>query len=349
MASGRAADEAIKVVLRKTAHLHYSKQSSERRAEVRQGFFQLDESQDGKISLAEFLQSTNPIIRNGSGAMISKIFNYVDEDKSGFLEFDEYLVFTFIMEAGFQVCDACLGPVIIAGYTCKTCWEECHSGVGPATDSFDLCACCFASDAFSHPADHDLVPTTLMYHHLLGSTISGHTSAQDSSKEAIEVQCSICKDYHVKDLDSVLVSGKEHVTMLPNQSPPKFVCEWCATYMCIYCATFVNDPSYTDLKPLQWLRKDLCCGDCEANDKYSLDHEKALKLLENDELFKKCPTCAQKLKDKTLVQVNKGNSEGSSRFVDPISEAMALNLQLQQAYFQAKMMRDFGRVMSDLV
>ncbi|KAI5073414.1 hypothetical protein GOP47_0011427 [Adiantum capillus-veneris] len=279
--------------------------------------------------------------------MISKIFSYVDEDKSGFLEFDEYLVFTFIMEAGFQVCDGCLAPVIIAGYTCRTCWEECNSELGPATDSFDLCACCFGSDAFSHPTDHDLVPTALMYHHLLTSSTSS-APLQDSTREVNEVQCTICEDYHVKDLGSALVAGKEHMATLPDSSPPTFVCEWCATYMCVYCGTFCNDPSYTDLKPMQWLRKDLCCGDCKTNDLYKLDYDKALKILEKNELFKKCSTCAQKLKDETLMQVSEDSDVGSSRFMDPITQTMAMNLQLQQAYFNAKMMSNFGRAMVGL-
>ncbi|MCO5602491.1 hypothetical protein L7F22_056623 [Adiantum nelumboides] len=332
----QSTDGLIRAVLRKMAHAHYIKQSRERKAEVRKSFNGMDESEDGKISLEEFMESTDEGIRSCSAGVVAKIFSYVDEDKSGFLEFDEFLVFTFIMDAGFQICDACLCPVIIAGYTCKTCWSQ--RGHDSAHDTYDLCTTCFASH--DHPASHELVDICHMYHHLLTSDPSPPAAAPAPSESGDEVQCIVCDEYHTTNVEGLLVKGDNHVV----ERHGNFVCEWCASYMCIHCKIFLSDAAYNDLTVWQCLKAEFWCEKCDKGDgSYEPDVDEILERLKKSDIPKRCTTCAKHLKNGTFGKEEESTNETSRRLVpltymEMVTARMQTNLLLQQSYFNAASM-----------
>ena len=123
-------DAAIRLLLHRTAHLHYTRQSPTEKSSIRQTFMAMDESRDGRISLREFLQKSTKEDEDQASSSYSQIriipqlFHFLDSDRSGFLEFDEFITLHYLMYSGLQLCDSCQKPIIMIGYTCRTCWLD---------------------------------------------------------------------------------------------------------------------------------------------------------------------------------------------------------------------------------
>lgn len=301
MASSDATDAAVRVLLQKTAHLHYSRLAAHAKEAIRAGFFGLDESQDGRISLREFMQVGAALHadQDPQAALVPKLFRFLDADNSGFLEFDEYITLHYLLDAGLLLCESCDAPIMMLGYTCKTCWEQ-------RSDTFDICLNCYASRSFSHIHDA-FVDNTTMFNLLM---------LADPPSTPAQVQCGVCGDFHNKEIRGALIAGQKHVREAEGESN-EFVCEWCSSWLCNNCGEFFQGATSTSA-PNKWLRTNLCCSSCRVHGS-TTNLSSVFKVLDNTEPGKNCSSCAIKIRRGLLWATYKGSMNNSSNVQDELS------------------------------
>ncbi|KAI8566568.1 hypothetical protein RHMOL_Rhmol02G0050500 [Rhododendron molle] len=125
----------------KTAKLYYEKSSLDIQTAALDFFESLDNNNDGKVSLHEFLgfMRDKGHVKMGS----SQFFNKLDDDNNGTLEFMEIMALYYIIKSGRPFCGGCDEFIPGMYFTCSVCFDN-------GNDLFCVCQNCFEADHYSH-------------------------------------------------------------------------------------------------------------------------------------------------------------------------------------------------------
>ncbi|KAI7747600.1 hypothetical protein M8C21_019116 [Ambrosia artemisiifolia] len=128
--------------LSKIAMAYYQASTDHLQTLARDFFSAMDHDGDGKIDLREFLefmkeegchQMTNPFM-----------FNQLDLDRNGTLDFVEVMTLYYIIKSGRPFCDHCRKFITSTYLTCVGCLED------PNDRSFYLCLDCYSRQVCDH-------------------------------------------------------------------------------------------------------------------------------------------------------------------------------------------------------
>ncbi|KAF8388292.1 hypothetical protein HHK36_026958 [Tetracentron sinense] len=124
------------------AALAYYEAGSEQLKQLAWKFFRLmDIDGDGRISILEFvgfLKQRGYGVNNNNN-----FFKELDRDRNGYLDFNEVLVFYYIVRAKRRSCNGCKALLKGLYFTCITCFDSCH-------ESYDLCYSCYGHGRNPH-------------------------------------------------------------------------------------------------------------------------------------------------------------------------------------------------------
>ncbi|XP_058203133.1 uncharacterized protein LOC131317618 [Rhododendron vialii] len=125
----------------KTARLYYSKSSPDIKQAAHNFFNSLDNNNDGKVSLHEFLWFMR---QEGHTKMSNRqFFKELDEDGSGNLEFMEVMALYYVIKSGRPFCSGCDKFIPGMYFACEKCFENGHN-------SFCVCPECYDDELFLH-------------------------------------------------------------------------------------------------------------------------------------------------------------------------------------------------------
>ncbi|KAL9140982.1 hypothetical protein ABFS82_14G072800 [Erythranthe guttata] len=125
------------------AKAQYSRATEEEKGAAKKFFQSLDGDCDGKVNLAEYKSLVLRAYTHES------LFNCLDENSDGSLDFEEVLVLHYMQKCGMRICDgSCHGWLLGPYFSCTICEKN-----YPKT--YDLCCTCYSGGKFKH--DH---PTT---------------------------------------------------------------------------------------------------------------------------------------------------------------------------------------------
>ncbi|KAF7150762.1 hypothetical protein RHSIM_Rhsim02G0045000 [Rhododendron simsii] len=118
----------------KTAELYYKRSSSDIQEKAKTFFESLDNNDDKKISLDEFLG----FVSEGGHVKMSdrRFFEALDKDGKGYLEFMEVMGLCYINKSGRPFCGQCDEFIPGMYFTCSKCFED-------GNNSVSLCPKCF--------------------------------------------------------------------------------------------------------------------------------------------------------------------------------------------------------------
>ncbi|XP_054795715.1 uncharacterized protein LOC129301168 [Prosopis cineraria] len=109
-------------------------------------FEAMDRDGDGNVSLQEF--------KALSDQHTLRFFTLLDQNKDGFLQFDELLTLSYIEASGRPFCAACKDFIPGLFFTCTHCRLTIHNkNDDDAPTSYDLCITCYHARKFQHPHD----------------------------------------------------------------------------------------------------------------------------------------------------------------------------------------------------
>ncbi|XP_073127350.1 uncharacterized protein [Henckelia pumila] len=127
--------------LREIAIAQHRAGSEEVQALAHQFFQSIDTNADRKVDLKEFLAFTS---REGYSRLANpKIFEYLDRNGNGTLDFWEVLTLYHIINNGRPFCDSCANFIPGAFFSCVECYKN-------GNDTFDLCRDCYKSMKWNH-------------------------------------------------------------------------------------------------------------------------------------------------------------------------------------------------------
>ncbi|KAF7150015.1 hypothetical protein RHSIM_Rhsim02G0047400 [Rhododendron simsii] len=130
-----------------TARLYYNKSSPGIKEAAHKFFNSLDNDNDGKVSLHEFLGFMQ---QEGHTKMSNRhFFEELDKDGSGTLEFMEVMALYYVIKSGRPFCSGCDEFILGMYFTCSKCFEN-------GDNSFCVCPKCFDDDHFVHEHDQFL-------------------------------------------------------------------------------------------------------------------------------------------------------------------------------------------------
>ncbi|KAG5560443.1 hypothetical protein RHGRI_003679 [Rhododendron griersonianum] len=114
--------EATMKDLVKTAELYFKKSSSDIKTAALDFFMSLDNNNDGKVSLHEFLgfMRDKGHVKMGT----SQFFNKLDNDNNGTLEFMEVMALYYIIKSGRPFCGGCDEFIPGMYFTCSVCFDN---------------------------------------------------------------------------------------------------------------------------------------------------------------------------------------------------------------------------------
>ncbi|KAG5560449.1 hypothetical protein RHGRI_003684 [Rhododendron griersonianum] len=106
----------------KTAELYYQKSSSDIKTAAWDFFMSLDNNNDGKVSLHEFLgfMCDKGHVKMGT----SQFFKELDNDNNGTLEFMEVMALYYIIKSGRPFCGGCAEFIPGMYFTCSVCFDN---------------------------------------------------------------------------------------------------------------------------------------------------------------------------------------------------------------------------------
>ncbi|XP_058106561.1 uncharacterized protein LOC131249826 [Magnolia sinica] len=168
--------------IREAALVHFDNASPLERDRMVAMFLSMDTDEDGRISKTEFQELMNKYMPTNE---ISWLFNELDQDGSGSLEFGEFKTYYYAIISR-PVCDCCKELVAGLYYCCVRCWEMHLSDVHDLFQPFQVCVQCFLSKLFQH--DH----TEFLDHHVLfrSKEISALTR-EKKVKENLEMEAAL--------------------------------------------------------------------------------------------------------------------------------------------------------------
>ncbi|KAI4318182.1 hypothetical protein L6164_025985 [Bauhinia variegata] len=114
----------------------------------------IDKNGDDKISVEEL---KGYLKKADLKAMAkSNIFSLIDRNKDGYLQFDEVVTLSYVINSSRPVCNHCKKLIPGAFLTCKDChWKK------PAKESYNLCIGCYKGGKYKHKHDEFLDNYTL--------------------------------------------------------------------------------------------------------------------------------------------------------------------------------------------
>ncbi|KAG5560450.1 hypothetical protein RHGRI_003685 [Rhododendron griersonianum] len=134
--------EATMKDLVRTATLYYNKSSADIKEAARNFFKSLDQNNDEKVSLHEFLGF---MWDEGHVKMSSsQCFKELDNDNNGTLEFMEVMALYYIIKSGRPFCGGCKQFIPGMYFTCSVCFDD------NGNDLFCVCPNCFQAENYSH-------------------------------------------------------------------------------------------------------------------------------------------------------------------------------------------------------
>ncbi|KAI9078828.1 hypothetical protein K1719_039286 [Acacia pycnantha] len=125
-------------LIRKVARAKYANLRDEEKREMERKFKAMDKDGDGKISLHEFTSHSDQYTKS--------FFSLLDQNKDGFLQFDEVLTLSYITSSGRPFCAVCKDFIPALFFTCTQC-RFIHNSP-PLT--YDLCINCYQGGKFQH-------------------------------------------------------------------------------------------------------------------------------------------------------------------------------------------------------
>ncbi|XP_061944805.1 uncharacterized protein LOC133668812 [Populus nigra] len=133
--------------IRRAAEAYYKHLPEEKKKSARDTFEAMDENEDGKISLREYVdylkKNNNTVFTHPS------LFTALDKDGNGSLDFEETIVLYYIMQSGRAlICQSCNTFLADVYFSCNQCFCLDES---PST--YDLCCDCYGGKSFTHHDD----------------------------------------------------------------------------------------------------------------------------------------------------------------------------------------------------
>ncbi|KAJ0557340.1 putative parvalbumin, EF-hand domain pair [Helianthus annuus] len=128
--------------LSKIAMAYYQASTDHLQTLARDFFTAMDHDGEGKIDLREFLEFMK---EEGCHHMTNPfMFNQLDLDKNGTLDFVEVMTLYYIIKSGRPFCDHCRKFITSTFLTCVGCLED------PSDRSFHLCLDCYSRQVCDH-------------------------------------------------------------------------------------------------------------------------------------------------------------------------------------------------------
>ena len=93
-------------------------------------FMELDENGDGRITVQELLNRHRILNGGAVDDRVRMLFPLVDEDRNGYLDYDECKALFFLFTCG-RFCDACRSLIIYDGVVCVDCVLDLCSSCSP--------------------------------------------------------------------------------------------------------------------------------------------------------------------------------------------------------------------------
>ncbi|XP_076885880.1 uncharacterized protein LOC143535542 [Bidens hawaiensis] len=129
----------------KIAMAYYQASTDHLQQLARDFFSTMDHDGDGKIDLREFLEFLK---EQGCGQRTNTfMFNQLDLDGNGTLDFFEVMMLYYIIKSGRPFCDYCKKFITSTYLTCVGCLED------PNDRSFHLCLDCYSRQVCDHTHD----------------------------------------------------------------------------------------------------------------------------------------------------------------------------------------------------
>ncbi|KAH7415303.1 hypothetical protein KP509_14G036800 [Ceratopteris richardii] len=240
----------------------------------------MDRNRDGRIALAELVQ-WGPALElcrsasKGSSILscLSSLFDFLDADDSGELDFEECKSLFFIVIVPCEWCSACGKLLLESAYACVVC------------NSLKQ----YTTPRVLHPHSNFVEQGTVL---------------MAAIEEIIDqIQCSVCKTYHRGTVSGALINN--HIRTFEDNAA---VCEWCIASACAVCGTFFEGAMGTATAG-GWANKSFhICENCQPfrmmpseTSPADLYSEEFFRKLANSEVFEECSACIAKVKDGTLI------------------------------------------------
>ncbi|OMO95401.1 Calcium-binding EF-hand [Corchorus olitorius] len=176
--------------VRETAITYYEHLSQSQKDEAKKLFKWLDSDGDGKINVEEFMAWGEK--RGFKSTWSERLFNELDKDENGTLDFDDVLTLFYLNKSGRIVfCDGNGCEAFLKGnyFTCVKCFNARMSAQGTC----DLCCSCYRNNNFNHHDDH----TTFVDNYALLLSIwrqEDKPSTSASASVEVEVDIAGCID-----------------------------------------------------------------------------------------------------------------------------------------------------------
>ncbi|KAH8510171.1 hypothetical protein H0E87_007917 [Populus deltoides] len=133
--------------LHKIARAYYTTANEESKSQGRRFFNSIDHDRNRRITIQEYLPYMK---RNGHTKMANRpFFEYLNESRTGELEFMEVMTLFYIIKSGRKLCDGCDGLLKGTFFSCTDCFDL-------DDESFNLCSECFTESSYVHPHKHFL-------------------------------------------------------------------------------------------------------------------------------------------------------------------------------------------------
>ncbi|KAI8566555.1 hypothetical protein RHMOL_Rhmol02G0049800 [Rhododendron molle] len=154
----------------KTAELYYKRSSSDIQEKAKTFFESLDNNNDKKISLDEFLGFVS---EGGHEKMSDRgFFEALDKDGKGYLEFMDVMGLCYINKSGRPFCGRCDEFIPGMYFTCSKCFED-------GNNLFSLCPKCIEDGKFVHEHDQFLDNYALLEAKRLEGIASKHQKVRN--------------------------------------------------------------------------------------------------------------------------------------------------------------------------
>ncbi|KAH6833728.1 hypothetical protein C2S53_009654 [Perilla frutescens var. hirtella] len=129
--------------IREVAMAYYTGSTAEKKQLAREFFSLLDGDGDGRVSLSEY----KSLLRSFNFG--DKLFEKIDENGDGTLDFEEVLTLYYMARIGIRNCDGCGNFLLGSYFSCMLCEKDCP---------YDLCCACYGGGKFHHhhPTDNFL-------------------------------------------------------------------------------------------------------------------------------------------------------------------------------------------------
>ncbi|KAG6778225.1 hypothetical protein POTOM_018079 [Populus tomentosa] len=128
--------------LHKIARAYYTTADEESKLQGKRFFNSIDHDGNRGITIQEYLAYMK---RNGHTKMANRpFFGYLNESRTGELEFMEVMTLFYIIKSGRKFCDGC--DVLLKGtfFSCTDCFAD-------DDESFNLCSECLTESKYVHP------------------------------------------------------------------------------------------------------------------------------------------------------------------------------------------------------